>query len=109
MTPPPTVLRAHRQEGVFEIGWPSGESFRLPFRFLRGRCPCANCVNEFTGERMVDVNHIPEGIEVVAAELQGNYAMKITWNDRHNTGLFTWEHLRQLCDLGEWKTMSFPV
>jgi DUF971 family protein len=51
---------------------------------------------------MVDVPDIPTGIELEAAELTGNYALKITWNDRHDTGLYTWEHLRELCDLNEW-------
>lgn len=103
---PPKSLKAHRAEGLFEIGWPTGESFRIPFRYLRGRCPCASCVDENTGIRVVGVDEIPEGIEVVAAELQGNYALKLTWNDRHNTGLYTWENLRRLCDGREWLTMD---
>lgn len=105
MTLPPKTLRAHRAEGVLEIGWPSGESFRLPFVYLRGRCPCASCVDEMTGRRIVDVADIPVGIEIVDAKLQGNYCLKITWNDRHDTGLFTWEHLRTLCDSGEWASL----
>lgn len=105
---PPKSLKAHRAEGVLEIGWPTGDSFRLPFRYLRGRCPCASCVDEFTGRRVVGVDEVPEGIEIVAAELQGNYALKITWNDRHNTGLYTWENLRSLCDGGEWLDRQWP-
>ena len=76
--------------------------YEVPFRYLRGRCPCASCVNEFTGERMVDVGDIPEAIEIEAAKFAGNYALKITWNDRHDTGLFTWEHLHELCTGAEW-------
>ncbi|MBI1311735.1 DUF971 domain-containing protein [bacterium] len=102
MSAPPTRLKSIREEQVLEIAWPDGTEARIPFRYLRGRCPCASCVNEFTGKRMVDVLDIPEGILIDAAELTGNYALKIKWNDRHDTGLYTWEHLRELCDRNEW-------
>ncbi len=103
MTAPPTRLKSIREERVLEIAWPDGSETRMPFRYLRGRCPCASCVNEFTGERMVDVPDVPEAIEIEGAELTGNYALKITWNDRHDTGLYTWDHLRELCSLREWE------
>ena len=99
----PQNLRAIRADRVFEITWPEGLTVQIPFRYLRGRCPCAGCVNEFTNERMVDVEDIPEGIDLEAAQLTGNYAVKIRWNDQHDTGLFTWEYLRQLCDTREWE------
>lgn len=106
MAVPPKALRSLREEGVLEITWPDGSSYKLPFRYLRGRCPCANCVDEFTGRRVVGVDEVPLGIEIVGAQILGNYALKITWNDRHDTGLYTWDNLKDLCDLGEWKSMS---
>lgn len=102
MASAPQNLKAIRADRVLEITWSDGETFQVPFRYLRGRCPCAACVNEFTGERMVDVPDIPEGIELEAASLTGNYALKITWNDQHDTGLYTWEHLHELCVSREW-------
>ena len=93
----PTNIKADREQGFLELSWPSEEVDQLPFRLLRGRCPCAACVNEFTGERMVDIEDIPEGIQPLEIELTGNYALKIQWNDRHETGFFTWEYLTELC------------
>jgi DUF971 family protein len=100
---PPKNLRALRADAVLEITWSDDDVALIPFRYLRGRCPCASCVNEFTNERMVDVDDIPEGIDLVTAELSGNYALKIVWSDQHYTGLYTWKHLRELSTAREWE------
>ena len=102
MTLPPQTLRAIRTDRVFEIAWPNGPSARVPFRFLRGRCPCATCVDEFTNERKVDVADVPELIDVESMTMAGNYAVKITWSDQHDSGLYTWDHLVMLCNNTEW-------
>jgi DUF971 family protein len=95
MTAPPLSIKARQQEGVLELQWSHG-TFRLPYRFLRGRCPCASCVNEVTGVRMVDVEDVPLAVAPTNIQFSGNYAIKISWNDRHDTGLFTWEYLELL-------------
>lgn len=97
MTEAPTKIRALQSQGVLELGWSDGNAFQLPYKFLRGQCPCAGCVNEMTGERMIDVDAIPDSIQPLKLEYCGNYALKIDWNDGHNTGLFTWERLHALC------------
>jgi DUF971 family protein len=96
MTTPPLSIKARQQEGVLELQWPDGVR-RLPYRFLRGRCPCASCVSETTGIRVVDVEDVPHEIAPTNLQYTGNYAIKITWNDGHDTGLFTWENLELLC------------
>lgn len=103
MTTPPQTFRALRDEQVFEIAWADGPQVRIPFRYLRGRCPCATCVDEFTSERKVGVEDIPAAISVEGASMAGNYAVKLTWSDRHDTGLFTWEYLQKLCEAREWE------
>ena len=95
MTAPPLSIKSRQQEGVLELQWSHG-TYRLPFRFLRGRCPCASCVNEVTGVRMVDVEDVPLAVAPTNLQFSGNYAIKISWNDRHDTGLFTWEYLELL-------------
>ncbi|GDY07524.1 1-(5-phosphoribosyl)-5-[(5-phosphoribosylamino) methylideneamino] imidazole-4-carboxamide isomerase [Planctomycetia bacterium] len=95
MTAPPLSIKSRQQEGVLELQWSHG-TYRLPFRFLRGRCPCASCVNEVTGVRMVDVEDVPLAVAPTNIQFSGNYAIKISWNDRHDTGLFTWEYLELL-------------
>lgn len=93
---PPQNIRAHSERGILEVTWTDDKSVSFPFRFLRGRCPCASCVNENTGQRTFDVEQADENVKPVGMEMSGNYAFKIQWSDEHNTGLFTWEYLRKL-------------
>jgi DUF971 family protein len=93
---PPRNIRALRDAGRFEIEWHDGAVQQLPFRLVRGRCPCAGCVDELTGRRVVGVEDVPPDVQPTAIELSGNYALKITWSDGHNTGLYRWDYLRSL-------------
>ncbi len=92
----PTSIRALSDSKVLEIDWGENRVDRLPFRFLRGRCPCAVCVSELTGERIVDVDQVPEDVVPSGMELAGQYALRISWSDGHVTGIYTWEYLDQL-------------
>jgi DUF971 family protein len=96
MSPGPTEIKAIRKERVVQFRWPDGVVTRYGFKRLRGECRCAACVDERTGIRTLDINSIPECIEIRGMELVGNYAVKITWSDGHDTGLYTWDHLRRI-------------
>jgi DUF971 family protein len=97
MTAPPKNIRSLQEEGALEITWNDDRKYLLPFRFLRGQCPCASCVSEITGERTLDLSTIPNDIYLVKMSFSGNYALNISWSDGHNTGLFTWDNLSKLC------------
>lgn len=99
MTAPPSSLRAHIQQQALEFEWPGNDqaSF-VPFRELRGCCPCAACVNEITGVRIYHAKDAPADIHPIKLDLVGNYALRITWSDNHNTGLFSWEYLKEISD-----------
>lgn len=92
----PTNVRALRQEHILELTWPDGVVHRLPFKLVRCECPCASCVHEFTGQRLLDPDKVPDDITPTTMELTGNYALKINWSDGHNTGIFAWEVLRRI-------------
>lgn len=92
----PTGIRALKSEQVFEVTWPDGIVARYPFRELRLECPCAGCVNEFTGEKILDPASVPQDVHPTAVEISGNYALKIVWSDGHYTGLYTWDRLHAL-------------
>ena len=96
MAHPPKSLRSLRDLGVFEITWPDGNSYQLPFQFLRGRCPCANCVDEMTGVRTLDLKSVPTNVRPTSIGFSGNYALKIDWSDNHNSGIYTWNRLMEL-------------
>lgn len=95
----PKSIKTFKDKGTMELVWQDDRSFALPFKFIRGECPCAVCVNEFTGERILDITTIPEDICPTAMSYIGNYALKIVWSDGHDTGLYTWDRLGILCEM----------
>jgi DUF971 family protein len=95
MNSTPSNLQALRELHVLRITW-EGTDHDLPFAFLRRQCECAHCVNEWTGEQILDPNSIPEDISVDKMDLVGNYAVRVAWSDGHNSGLYTWQRLREL-------------
>ena len=96
MIDPPSNIRALQSDQVLEITWIDGIVDRLPYRFLRGQCPCASCRDEWTGERILDPNSIRPDLKLVGMENIGTYAVQPAWNDGHSSGLYTWELLRDL-------------
>ena len=94
----PTDIRALSERAVFEVSW-SDRHDSVPFRLLRGQCQCAHCVNEWTGERILDPATIPEDISIKKMEPVGGYAIRVHWSDGHNSGLYTWERLREIGEL----------
>lgn len=78
--------------------WSDGAESRLTFHLLRCECPCAACVDEFTGKRILDVDSVPLTVQPERIGFSGNYALKIVWTDGHSTGLYTFDHLRRLAD-----------
>ncbi len=96
MSDPPTNIRALQADQILEVVWPEGPVDRFPYRLLRAECPCAACRNEWTGERMLDPNSIRPDLKLVGMENIGTYAVQLSWNDGHSSGLFTWESLRAL-------------
>lgn len=98
-TPPPTSILRVPAEQALAISWPDGLAKKLNLVELRAQCMCARCVDEITGERIVEIDGIDPNIAIEQMQLVGNYALRIHWSDGHHQGLFTWRHLRQLCEL----------
>ena len=96
VTDAPTSITADKQTDRLRLEWPDGRRDAIPFWDLRCACPCAVCVSELTGERLLDPAKIDSLVHPTEFELAGNYAVKVRWSDGHHTGLFTWSHLRAL-------------
>jgi DUF971 family protein len=97
MANPPTNIRALQEQGRLELHWDDGKVYRIPYKFVRGECPCASCIEEWTGRRLLDLNTVPDDIKPTQISFTGNYALKIVWSDGHSTGLYTWDHLAEIC------------
>jgi DUF971 family protein len=65
---------------------------------LRRSCPCAQCVNEWTGERVLKAESISENIEIKDLSIVGRYALNFRWSDGHETGIYSFRYLRELCE-----------
>jgi DUF971 family protein len=98
MSDPPTNIRALQADQILEVTWPEGQVNRFAYRLLRSECPCAACRNEWTGERVLDPNSIRSDLKLVGMENIGTYAIQLSWNDGHSSGLFSWETLRTLAE-----------
>jgi len=81
---------------VTVITWEDGQVSRYPNRYLRSMCPCAQCVNEVTGERMVNLESIDPEVRIVGVSPVGRYALHFQWSDGHGTGLYSFDTLSRL-------------
>ena len=77
------------------IEWKDGSATRIDWLELRYRCPCASCLDEITNERLVRRHEIKAGIRPANSEYVGNYALRIFWNDGHDTGIYTFRSLKE--------------
>ncbi len=92
----PVEITLHQQSRELEIAFGDGARYRLPYEFLRVHSPSAEVRGHGPGQVSLQVGK--RDVKVVGVEPVGSYAMKITFDDGHDSGLFTWEYL---CDLGK--------
>ncbi len=84
-----------------KITWTDGHESEYRYQQLRFQCACANCVDEHTGKRKVVLEFIDPNVRPRQIEQAGRYALQIHWSDGHNTGLYTFDRLRRLCECGQ--------
>jgi DUF971 family protein len=80
--------------------WADGRRSDYDFEYLRWRCPCAVCSGEgdFPGEMQGRTSLRAEETDMVDLDLVGRYAVKPTWRDGHDTGMYTFRNLRSLAE-----------
>lgn len=86
----------HDDDASLDITWADGVAHHFRAPVLRRECPCARCVNEWTGERTIDPASIGEDLTINNVSLVGRYALCFQWSDRHDTGLYSFQYLRAL-------------
>jgi DUF971 family protein len=90
-TPSPESLTLHGASRVLEIGFADGARFRIPFELMRVYSPSAEVQGHGPGQEVLQTGK--RQVTVVDIEPVGNYAVKPTFSDGHDSGLFTWEYL----------------
>lgn len=88
----------HEDDSTLRITWGDGRQCRYRAADLRRSCPCAQCVNEWTGQRVLKPESISESIEIQDLSIVGRYALNFRWSDGHETGIYSFRYLRDLCE-----------
>lgn len=81
------------------IHWNDGSESYFDLQFLRRACPCAACGGEpdVLGNIMrPNVNYSDNSFELTAFQIVGGYALQPTWEDGHNTGIYSFQYLRRI-------------
>ena len=92
----PKNIVVHQQSKVLELSYEDGNSYRLPFELLRVLSPSAEVQGHGPGQETLQTGKR----EVLIANIEpvGHYAVKPSFSDGHDSGLFSWDYLRFLCD-----------
>lgn len=99
-TPLPTGITLHRKSRVLEVAFDDDRRFELPFEFLRVYSPSAEVRGHGAGQETLQQGK--RDVDIVSLEPVGNYAVKPTFSDGHDSGLYSWDYLYLLgCNQGE--------
>ena len=89
-----TEIRLRRQDKVLDVAFDDGSRFSLPAEYLRVESPSAEVQGHGPGQKQVLAGRRHVGIMTV--EPVGNYAVRLIFDDLHDTGIYSWEYLHQL-------------
>lgn len=92
--PWPVELRVNRQEKWLKVTFDNGEAFTLPTELLRVESPSAEVQGHGPGQKTILAGR--RHVSILDLEPIGNYAVKIRFDDLHDTGMYSWRHLYHL-------------
>ncbi len=98
-TPIPTEITLHQQSKILEVAFDDGAHYKLPFEFLRVFSPSAEVRGHGPGQEVLQTGKL--NVMLTGVEPVGSYAIKLTFDDGHDSGLYTWEYLH---DLGQYQS-----
>ncbi|MBI4396230.1 MAG: P-loop NTPase [Elusimicrobia bacterium] len=87
--------------GELFIHWTDGHVGLHTPHHLRLQCACAACVDENTGVRTLDPKRVSLDVKLASVEPVGRYGLAAVFSDGHNTGIYTFERLREICECAE--------
>ena len=92
--PWPSELRLDNSKATLTVAFDNGQKFALPAEYLRVESPSAEVQGHGPGQKQIVTGK--EQVKIAALEPVGNYAVRIRFDDGHDTGLFTWDYLHEL-------------
>lgn len=90
----PTEIKLHQQSRILEIAFDDGARYHLPYEFLRVYTPSAEARGHGPGQETLQTGKI--NVKLLNVEPVGTYALKLIFDDGHDSGLYTWEYLHEL-------------
>ena len=90
----PTKIKLHQADAQLEIHFSDGAQFELSAEFLRVHSPSAEVRGHGAGQEVLQ--HGKKYVQIIGVEKSGNYALRLTFDDGHDSGIYTWNYLHQL-------------
>ncbi len=91
----PVALQLHQRSRELELEYPGGECYRLPCEYLRVYSPSAEVRGHGSGQETLQTGKLKVGISAIKPV--GRYAVQLVFDDGHDTGLYSWDYLYELC------------
>jgi DUF971 family protein len=103
-SPRPTDITLHQQSNMLDITFDDGSRYSMPVEYLRVYSPSAEVRGHGPGQEVLQVGK--RNVSVKAIEPIGMYAVKFVFSDGHDTGIYSWDYLRELGTKHDsnWKT-----
>ena len=90
----PSSIRLRRQSRLLELAWEDGSQVEIPCELLRVLSPSAEVRGHGDGDRILQTGK--KYVNITAVEPVGNYAVRLVFDDGHDTGIYTWAYLQDL-------------
>ena len=92
----PTEIKLRKNSRLLAVAFEDGASFDYTFEYLRVHSPSAEVKGHGPGQETLQTGK--ENVAITAVEPIGHYAVRLVFDDGHDTGLYTWAYLRELGD-----------
>lgn len=91
---PPTDIKLHKKSGILELVY-GGGAYQLSAEFLRVHSPSAEVRGHGRGQETLQIGK--RRVQITRIEPVGNYAIKLVFDDGHDSGIYSWAYLQELC------------
>jgi len=91
----PLAIQLHKRSRQLELQYAGGETYSLSCEFLRVHSPSAEVLGHGPGQEVLQTGKM--NVAITAIKPVGNYALQLVFDDGHDTGLYSWQYLHELC------------
>jgi DUF971 family protein len=96
MSATPVEIKLRKTSRLLAVRFDDGKTFDLPFEYLRVYSPSAEVTGHSAGQGVLQTGK--ENVQIAKIEPIGHYAVRLVFDDGHDTGLYTWKYLYELGD-----------